>query len=159
MDFSKILFSAYGRIGRQEFWLAWLMLFGIGLITAFIPIVHLVAWMFTLYCGICIRSQRLHDMGRTGWWQVVPVVAGTAAWMMMIYVIIALALTWSHVWWVPHPAAVAGTALGVTSMVLAILASWIIDLAFLLWIGISESDPYDNVYGPARWSGGAALPA
>ncbi|MEI7931929.1 MAG: DUF805 domain-containing protein [Alphaproteobacteria bacterium] len=144
MDFGKLFFSAYGRIGRQEFWVGWAILLMVGIFTCFIPFVNFIAWCGLLYCGICIRTKRLHDMGRSGWLQVIPVVAKLVFGVIVFYLIIFGAIAgyaWGH-------AALPGIAIGVATLIFSALAAWLIQVGFLLWIGIAERDPYDNIYGP-----------
>ncbi len=148
MDFGNLFFSAYGRIGRQEFWVGWAILLMVGIFFAFVPFINLILPWGLLYCGICLRSKRLHDMGRTGWWQIIPHVAKLVCLIIVIYLVAAAVLAGVAWHMLIHPAVVAGAVAGAITLVMALFAVWLIDVAFLLWIGIVEPDPYDNTYGP-----------
>jgi uncharacterized membrane protein YhaH (DUF805 family) len=145
MDFGKLFFSAYGRIGRQEFWIGWVILLMVGIFTCFIPVINFIVWCGLLYCGICIRSKRLHDMGRSGWLQVIPVVAKVVFAVIGFYLIVFGAIAG----WMAGPVAVPGIALGIATLVFSAIAAWLVQVGFLLWIGVSQGDPLDNQYGPA----------
>lgn len=153
MNWGNLFFSAYGRIGRSNFWLAWAMLLFGGLLVMVVPGVNLIAWAVLIYCGICIRSKRLHDMGRSGWWQVAPVAAYLAVTAMaVIYgLIVAAAAIGAETSISAGGAAPFITIVGVggVAIALAAMAAWMFEIGFLLWIGISEPDPFDNPYGPA----------
>lgn len=145
MDFGKLFFSAYGRIGRQEFWIGWAILLMVGLFLWMIPFFNFVAWPALLYCSICIRAKRLHDMGRSGWLQVVPVIAKIVFGAILFYFTMGMVVAGV----LGGVFAAPGVAMGVATLTLAAIACWFVDVGFLLWIGISERDPYDNIYGPA----------
>ncbi len=153
MDFGNLFFSAYGRISRQEFWIAWVILLAVGIFAAFIPGINLLVGLGSLYCGVCVRSKRLHDMGRSGWWQIIPHVAKLVVLVVLIYFGIAALVTGLSWDMVVHSVAAAGLVAGVIAMILTFVAAGMVNLGFLLWIGISESDPYDNLYGPSRIAG------
>ena len=79
-DAIKIAFSKYadfsGRARRSEYW--WFFLF-VQLVTQLpsliIPplgsIVSLGAFLVTFIPSLAVTARRLHDIGRTGWWQLV----------------------------------------------------------------------------------------
>jgi uncharacterized membrane protein YhaH (DUF805 family) len=147
MDWGRLFFSAYGRIRRQEFWIAFLVLLGVTVLFGWlVPI-----WPVVLYCSICIRSQRLHDMGRTGWLQLIPAGAYTVAtimtlWLVGAAIIAGVAFDWGEA------AAVTGIVFGAFSVVIAWFLAFLVDLAFLLWIGFAEGDTGENRFGPEPFS-------
>lgn len=65
-----------GRVGRQEYWMAWLVHV---LILAVIVIIGFVAPIFLAFAGLYVLvltppflglgARRLHDVGNSGWWQ------------------------------------------------------------------------------------------
>ncbi|CAN7291346.1 DUF805 domain-containing protein [Acidovorax sp. LjRoot118] len=77
MDFAQAIkscFSQYagftGRAPRSEFW--WFALFQILvlLVTAFISeIAYAIAALALLLPVLAVGARRLHDIGRSGWWQ------------------------------------------------------------------------------------------
>ena len=57
-----------GRATRAEYW--WWQLFV--LLVSSVPIIGSVIWLATFIPSIAVTSRRLHDIGRTGWWQALP---------------------------------------------------------------------------------------
>jgi uncharacterized membrane protein YhaH (DUF805 family) len=76
MDWKSLFFSAEGRIGRQAFWIGWLMLLGAHVVAGWIPVLGQVIGLAAIFAWVCLCTKRLHDMGRSGWWQVLPIVLG-----------------------------------------------------------------------------------
>src|SRR5512146_1322606 len=75
MSWAALFFSPEGRINRTHFWLGWLVLFGAGMFLLWIPVFGHIVLLLSLYCHVCVYAKRLHDMGRTGWLQIVPFLA------------------------------------------------------------------------------------
>ena len=69
----KTCFSKYatftGRASRSEYW--WFYLFI--LIGSFIPVISIIFSLATFVPTIAVTSRRLHDVDRSGWWQVAPI--------------------------------------------------------------------------------------
>jgi uncharacterized membrane protein YhaH (DUF805 family) len=146
MTWLVLLFSPEGRINRMHFWLGWLVLFGFGFVMAWIPIFGHLVLLLSLYCHVCVYSKRLHDMGRTGWLQILPFLTGT---LLPLAGLVASGVdVFSHL----HEFD-AGGGFWVVARAFGWLAAgigaacffWMI---FLLWIGLSGSQPGDNRYGP-----------
>ena len=76
MDWKSLFFSAEGRIGRQVFWIGWLMLLGAHVVAGWIPLIGQVIALMAIFAWVCLCTKRLHDMGRSGWWQLVPIALG-----------------------------------------------------------------------------------
>ena len=82
-------FSKYadfnGRAAKPEFW--WWMLFiflasaGTGMIS---PVLSSLLSLATLLPCLAVTSRRLHDVGRSGWWQLVALVP-LIGWIVLIY--------------------------------------------------------------------------
>lgn len=145
MDWKKLFFSADGRIGRQEFWIGFLVLLGAGVVFNFIPLIGQLLGLVSIWCWICLYSKRLHDMGKSGWLQIIPIGVGFAAVIMAAIsggaAIFAAAMQGDSV----DPATlIAG--LGAAALFLG--AAGLVGLVFLLWIGLSGSQPGQNRYDP-----------
>lgn len=144
MDWKTLFFSPEGRIGRQSFWIGWLCLAGVAAVAHRLP---LIGWMVSLaavYCSICIHAKRLHDMGQTGWWQLLPLVLGPLLVMgSVISIGVTAALTTLSQ---GEPDLAAVTALG--GLFIATFIAVAVWLAFTLWVGCSTGQVGDNKYGP-----------
>src|SRR5690606_25568824 len=62
-----------------EFWIGWLVLLGVNVVAGWIPLIGWLLALVSIYCSICICSHSLHDMGKSGWLQLVPFVICTIA--------------------------------------------------------------------------------
>lgn len=144
MDWGRLFFSAYGRIRRQEFWITFLVLMGF---TVFIGWL-LPIWPIVLYCSICTRTKRLHDMGRSGWMQVIPAVCYTTACFMTLYFVIGAIVAGTSFDNFSEALAGLSVALGVFTILVTWFIAFLVDLAFLLWIGCAEGEAGENRFGP-----------
>jgi len=146
MDWKNMFFSADGRIGRQEFWIGFLILLGVGVVLNFIPLIGQVLSIVTIWCWICLYTKRLHDMGKSGWTQLLPIGASFAAGVFAAVsggaAIIATAMQGDNA----DPTAMVA---GLGAAALAILAATLVCLIFLLWVGLSGGQAGENRFGPA----------
>jgi uncharacterized membrane protein YhaH (DUF805 family) len=153
MDFQRLFLRADGRIGRGEFWIGFLILFVLGWVLSFIPgIGHFIGFLL-IYPWACVYSKRLHDMGKSGWlqlvvWGVWLVAAVLAAVLGAGGAIMAMAGGGQA-----DASALAGLGLAFVVLCVALLVT----LGFALWVGLSGSQAGDNAYGPPP--GAAAAPA
>ena len=75
----QVCFKKYadftGRASRSEFW--WFMLFTVlagaaaGIISQYVSALFYLA---TLLPSVAVATRRLHDTGRSGWWQLIGLV-------------------------------------------------------------------------------------
>jgi len=82
-------FSKYadfnGRASKPEFW--WWMLFvflaslGAGMIS---PLLSSLLSLATVLPCLAVTTRRLHDMGRSGWWQLI-VLLPLIGWIVLLY--------------------------------------------------------------------------
>jgi uncharacterized membrane protein YhaH (DUF805 family) len=131
MNWVGLLLSPQGRITRAPFW------FGIMVVIAASLALNLISGpagrllgLLLLWPQICINVKRLHDMGRTGWLLLVPMVIGIAC------VVIGFVMG-SGAEAMPRPAPVPLAVAGLVS------------LAFLLWVGLTPGKPGANRFGEA----------
>jgi uncharacterized membrane protein YhaH (DUF805 family) len=143
-DWQKLLFSFEGRTRRSHFWIGWLICLGVGVVAGWIPILGGLISLALIWPNLAISVKRLHDMGKTGWLVAIPWVVSIVGTIVAISMIGITAVTSAGALDDEDPAAIfalIGPALGL----FALLA--LVNLGFLLWIGLSEGQPGSNRFG------------
>ena len=130
----KNYFNFNSRATRAEYW--WFVLFYF--LLSLIPIVNWFVWIVFLIPSISLTTRRLHDIGKTGWWQLWYALAQIALWVTFIaglFVGIATAISGESM---------AGMfVLSAAALVTAIATIvW-----FLIWL-IRQGETGSNKYGP-----------
>jgi len=74
-----------GRVGRQEFWMFILFSCGLSLILEIvgIDVISIVVSLLLFLPSFALGARRLHDTGRSGWWQLlwlIPIIG----WIIII---------------------------------------------------------------------------
>lgn len=146
MTWVTLLFSPEGRINRLHFWLSWLVLFGFGFVMALIPVLGHFVLLLSLYCHICVYSKRLHDMGRSGWWQILPFLTGSI--LPLAGLIMGGVDIFSHLHDFETNAGVWVLLRSFGWLAAGVGAACFFWFIFLLWLGLSNSQAGDNRYGP-----------
>jgi len=94
-----VCFSKYtdfsGRAQRSEYWWFWLfisILYGVSGIL--IPEEHLALFILIVWLGLlsptfAVTARRLHDINRSGWWQLLPE-ASLLAWHLLLIALTVL---------------------------------------------------------------------
>lgn len=144
-DFASAMLSFNGRLRRQHFWISWLILLGVGVVTSWIPLIGVLISIAMIWPNVAIMVKRLHDMGKTGWFVVVPYVATIIGFIMIISAVGMAIFTNPQAFESEDPT-VALSMLG--SMMGGFAVMGLVGLAFLLWIGITDSQRGDNKFGP-----------
>lgn len=144
-DFKHVLFSFQGRIRRQHFWIGWLICLGVGVVAGWIPFIGALISIALIWPNLAITVKRLHDMGQSGWLAAVPIVAGLVG-VIGVFATVGTSMMMNYAALENEdPAAVMammGPALGIFGIVC------LIQLGFLIWIGVSEGQRGDNRFGP-----------
>lgn len=138
-DWTKLFFSPEGRIPRSRFWAAWGIQLGAGIVLGWIPLIGFIVSLVLIWTNIAVNTKRLHDMGRSGWWQIAP-------WVATILGVIGL-IAFGVAGAFGDGTARNDTAIGVTVLVL-VGVYVLVNLGFLLWVGVTPSDPDENRFGP-----------
>lgn len=133
----QLLWSADGRITRSEFWKAWGVLWLVGILLGWIPVVGSLVGFATLWPSVVIQTKRLHDIGRTGWLQILPFVA----WVLIIPISLFLAARTMND---AAPSSFDLLAAAAIPIGLALMSN----LAFLVWIGSVPGQAGSNRFGP-----------
>ena len=143
MDWKSLFFTAEGRIGRQAFWIGWLMLMGVHVLAGWIPLIGQVLALAAVFAWVCLCTKRLHDMGRTGWWQLLPILLGpvliTGSAISIGVGAVLADLTNGDAGW----AALAGVGGLFVSLAIATVAV----IGFTVWVGLTEGQAGENRYG------------
>ena len=65
-----------GRASRSEYWYFYLFVLIADLVLSYskVPIVDQYASLVFLLPGLAVAARRMHDIGRSGWWMLVPIV-------------------------------------------------------------------------------------
>ena len=149
MDWKSLFFSADGRIGRQTFWIAWLMLLGVNVVLGWIPLIGWIISLVGVYCSVCIYAKRLHDMGKSGWLQLAPMLICVILPMIGLFAFGGLAL-FAGLSGASDDVAASSVIGGLGGFLVSLLIAFIVGVGFLLWVGLTVSDPNDNAYGSAN---------
>lgn len=144
-DVKWALLTFDGRLRRQHFWISWLIILGIGVVAGWLPLIGLLISLALIWPNVAITVKRLHDMGKSGWLTLVPYI-GSFIGLMVIFVGGAGAVLMNAATGSESSQAAVMSALGALS--LGGLIMLIANLGFLIWIGITDSQPGDNQYGP-----------
>lgn len=130
----KAWFSFRGRASRRQYWQTLLVLVGISfalLALGGIPAAQVIGAPVSLVANVAqwaLVARRLHDLNRSGWWQVPAMVLGMAAVLQVVSM---------------------GEA-GVEAnpgLSTAMLGAMLLSLAFVVAIGVAKGDPGPNRYG------------
>ena len=144
-DFASAMFSFNGRLRRQHFWISWLILLGAGVVLGWIPFLGIILSLAMIWPNIAIVVKRLHDMGKSGWFVVIPWVANIIG-VVMIISAAGMAIITNPGAFESEDPSVALSMLG--SMMGGLSIMFLVNIAFLLWIGIADSQRGDNRFGP-----------
>lgn len=146
-DFQHAMLSFDGRLRRSHFWIGFLIIFGANVVLGWIPILGWLISLALIWPNLAIAVKRLHDMGKTGWLVVAPYLISFAL-LIAGFVIMFGGMAAGGMapdYYEDNPAAVLavmGPAFGVFAL------SALVGLAFLLWVGLTDSQAGDNRFGP-----------
>ena len=144
-DWRKLLFSFEGRARRSHFWIGWLICLGLSVVAGWIPILGGLISLALIWPNLAITVKRLHDMGKSGWFAAIPWVVNIVCIGVAVAMIGVTAIVNQSALEREDPAAILALlapALGVFLLLL------LVNLGFLLWIGVTDSQPGDNRFGP-----------
>lgn len=144
-QFQTALFSFNGRLRRQNFWIGWLILLGVGVVLGWIPLLGTLISIGLIWPNLAITVKRLHDMGHSGWLAAIPYGVGIVGTIVGISIIGVSAIANSAALEREDPMAV----LGIVGPVFGLIALLtLVGLGFLIWIGVVDSQPGTNRFGP-----------
>ena len=140
-DWKPLFLEANGRIGQKDYWIGFGILFAANLVLSWLPLIGTVISLFLAYAGICLASKRLHDMGRSGWLAAIP------------YGVLLAAIVLSAVSFIGMIGAASydsgmGMMAGAGFMGLLWTLVFVVNVAFVIWLGVTAGQQGDNLYGP-----------
>ncbi len=144
-DWKVLLFSFQGRIRRQHFWIGWLILLGAGVVAGWIPFLGGLIALALIWPNLAIAVKRLHDMGQSGWLVAIPWVVTIVAVFVGFGTVGISAITNAAALENEDPAAIIALITPAIGMVAVIC---LVNLGFLLWIGLTPGTNGDNRHGP-----------
>lgn len=144
-DFKTALFAFQGRLRRQHFWISWLICLGVGVVAGWIPLIGVLISLGLIWPNLAITVKRLHDMGQSGWLAAIPFAGGVVGAIAILATVGSAMIASGGDMDSENPAAVwalIGPSFGIIAIII------LLQLGFLLWIGITESQRGDNRFGP-----------
>jgi len=146
MNWGSLFFSAEGRVGQKDFWLAAVILFIFGVVIHAAVVIGTFLWLLSTYCWICLYAKRLHDIGKSGWTQILPWALGLFCLVFGGFAVISSVLGMLFTG-LPH--FLGGVVIGGMSMGVGLFAlSAVVHFIFLLWLGLTRGQAGPNRYGP-----------
>ncbi|MEE2975305.1 MAG: DUF805 domain-containing protein [Thermodesulfobacteriota bacterium] len=61
-----------GRARRKEYWYFFLFLLIVHFLTLRLPAINAICSLITLVPSIAVACRRMHDVGKSGWFQLIP---------------------------------------------------------------------------------------
>lgn len=149
MDWKNLFLAADGRIGKKDFWIAWLILFVAGIVAGMIPIIGGFIGLALIYPSVCIYSKRLHDFDKSGWLAALPYVVMIIGVILIFITGGGAILTAAMAGEQGADAAAAAAAMSAAGMAMIVFAvMFLFGIGFLLWVGLTNGTPGPNRYGP-----------
>ena len=141
IDWKTLFLDANGRIGQKDYWIGFGILFAANLVLSWLPLIGVLISLAAAYAGICLASKRLHDMGKSGWLAAIP------------YGVLIAASVLSAVSFIGMMGAAgynsgAGVLAGAGLLGLLWTAAFVLNIGFVIWLGVTAGQAEDNIYGP-----------
>lgn len=129
------------------------ILFALYIAANFIPIVGILIILALIWPNLAIGVKRLHDMGFNGWFNAIPlavnIIGGFAGLAMLGMSLIAAGMTPETLEAGDQEAIMAMATPDVVGPALSVLGVvFLMNLAFLAWIGAVDGQPGENRFGP-----------
>ena len=139
-----LFLTPFGRIRRREFWLGFAVVVASSFVIGAIPAIGQSLGFVLLWPQVVIHVKRLHDFGWSGWILLVPFSLNVLTIALMLLSGGVPILTFSPG---ELPADFADPHLRVP-MTFFVL-TFAVEIATLLWIGLTRGDAQANRFGPA----------
>lgn len=143
-DFGFGMFAFQGRLRRSHFWINWGILLAVGMAMGVIPVVGQLIGLLLIWPNLAIQVKRLHDMGRSGWWAALPFCATIVGFIAAIAAVVISAMANREAFQNEDTTAMLAA---MAPMFIGMAGIFLVNIAFLLWIGIVDSQPGANAHG------------
>lgn len=152
MNLGRLLFSPRGRIDPPTWWKGFAILSVLSIAVMFAPRVGGVLWLATFVPWALLTTKRLHDIGVSGWFQLVAVAVNAGivlvAMLLMGAAVFLTLITEGAV----QATLDAGAVAGATSTLLLTAGLLAFNTFWLIWLGGRPGSPGENRYGrPPSW--------
>jgi uncharacterized membrane protein YhaH (DUF805 family) len=149
MDWQTLFLSVNGRIGKKDYWIGVAILFVLGILLSNVPVVKNLWPLASVYFAVCVYGKRLHDIGQSAWFTLVPFGIMIAGSILAFVVGGAAILGLSSVSSSDGGALLGGLAgFGVAGLIIVLAA--LASLAWVIWLGTRDGEATDNQFGPPR---------
>lgn len=138
----RALTSLDGRMSRRQFWLCWLAVVASCGVIALVPAARGLAFLVPLWPLLALSVKRLHDLGRPARLAAVPFAVILAGLVIQLCYFAVLAY-----FVIAQSAALDVLSVMVWVVAVNLLAA-VLNLIYLLWIGLLPGQKGPNAYGP-----------
>lgn len=145
IDWKALFLDMNGRIGRIQFWIGFGIIIAVSLVLQIVPIIGQLLGLLLIWPQVAVHAKRLHDMGRTAWLMVIPLVVTIAC---VVAAVMSGGATVLAAMRQDDNQALASAAGGIGLTLLFLLLPILVGFGFLLWVGLSRGDPQPNRFGP-----------
>ena len=115
-------------------------------VVGLVPLVGQVIGLLLIWPQLCIHAKRLHDMGRSALWMVVPFCLSS---LFLVLAVVKGGKAVLEVLSAGSSNATRGAAWSQLGIAVGYFAmTFLVGLAFLLWVGLSRGEPGSNRFGP-----------
>lgn len=150
LDWRGLLLSWNGRMRRSHFWIGMVAIGAVNMVGSAIPVAGFLVSLFLIVPAAALSAKRLHDMGKPARLLFIPMAAWVAATLLGATMTAAPAIFGST------GAIGVLTFAGPALLILPVLL--VVNLAFVLWIGLSAGVQGANAHGPDPRDAEAILP-
>ncbi len=145
IDWKALFLSTRGRVGRQAFWIAFAVLIVVGIVLNLIPIIGQLLALLLVWPYVAVGAKRLHDVGRTAWWMLAPLLLSIGC---FVAAAVAGGASFLAAFQQNDNQAIGQAVGGLGVLLLLVCLAILIPPGFLLWLGLDKGDEGTNRYGP-----------